>query len=422
MANNPSSGRYISERTIYETLVGGQSHLVPRYEEAVKEPKPAMYNSYAIPVERNPFVNIDMLIVPPIDAQQEALNQWGREGYLRQALAVDKRIQEQQILQQSTESKVNAIVNDEYERRRAVKRGVYEAVGMTPAEIDERFAGEVLAGQEGAIQRATTDGQVRDALVRYFTLRGGVVPAFLQPPRVVADGTNTELGDGASSGIATGLAEADFEDYQGEVDEGAEAEDRAELGGAGEGAPLPPAGRYELTPSENSQMDLVLVTRPPPAKPSGYPTKEALIKWLRVNVGDIIGNAGRPVADSTAKTLDWGFLARQCYDANQGIAGAVERDLGKGGAGGGGRPPASGYEPIAPDTSAGGGAGAGEDTDPAEERRRRKLRPPPTEGGAGAPARAGEVDWSSILGTGGAGGGFGAGGGGGGLPNPSLRK
>lgn len=389
MASNPSSGRYISERTIYETLVGGQSHLVPRYEEGVSEPKPAMYTSYAIPVERNPFVNIDMLIVPPIDAQQEALNQWSREGYLRQALAVDKRVQEQQILQQSVESKVNAIVNDEYERRRAVKRGVYEAVGMTPAEIDEKFAGEVLAGQAGAIQRATTDGQVRDALVRYFTLRGGVIPAFLQPPRVVADGTNTALGDGESSGQATGLPEPNFEDYEPEVDEGAEAEDRAELGGAGEGAPAPPARSYELSPAEESEMELILFgTKPASVWTRGYPTKETMIKWLRSNVGEITGMTGRPIADSTAKLLGWSLLANQCWNAN--------RDMSRPSAGyGEGEPsarsaPPSSYEPL-----------------PA--------------GGAGAPAPR-EVDFADIFAGAGAGGGYGAGGGGAGLPDPSLKK
>jgi hypothetical protein len=117
-------------------------------------------------VERNPFLAVTPRIVPPEDSTQEALNAWGRAGYLRNVLGVDKRIREQEILQQSVESKIHGIVNDEFERRRAILRGTYEATGMTPAEIDEKFAAMALKQSPEAVARASSDSQVRDALVR----------------------------------------------------------------------------------------------------------------------------------------------------------------------------------------------------------------------------------------------------------------
>lgn len=312
MASNPSYGRYVSEKTIYETLVGGQSHVVPRFEEAMKQPKPAMFCSYAMPVEKNPFVNIDMLVKPPVDATQESLNQYAREGYIRQALAVDKRVQEQQILQQSTEAKINAIVNDEYERRRAVKRGVYESVGMTPAEIDEKFAGEVLAGQQAAITRATTDGQVRDALTRYFTLRGGVVPAFLQPPTTTADGTNNATGMADGAGYdATLPGEAE---YAPEVDYNAEAEDQAELGGAGAPAYEPPSGSAnELTPAEEANIEAL---RADSGRTRAPPTIKTMVKYLiSIGVGVRLPSGGMTMSPSYAsQKVTWADLKDQVLE------------------------------------------------------------------------------------------------------------
>jgi hypothetical protein len=348
---------------------------MPRVEEAPKDPKPAMFRSYAAPVERNPFVNIDMLVKPPIDATQEALNQYGRAGYLRQALSVDKRIQEQQILQQSVESKVNAIVNDEYERRRAVKRGVYESIGMTPAEIDEKFASQVLQGQQAAITRATTDGQVRDALVRYFTLRGGVVPAFLQPPVTTATGTNTATG-------MAGAAAAGLDDEEGaEPDYAAEAEDQAELGAAGAAPAIPAAGNpFELTPDEDSQIEALVSDARVYTRGSGPPTKATMIKYLLFNNIDIQLPSGNVTRSPTTanQRLSWADLAAQVMEAFAGIAGAA-----------------------APVARAGGGAAAA------------------PEGGY---AEAEDDDDIDALFAEEDGGGYGAAGGGAALPNPSLKK
>lgn len=74
-------------------------------------------------MERNPFLAVVPKIVPPKDSTQESLNAWGRAGYLRNILAVDQRVREHEILQQSSDFKLNSIVNDEFERRRAVLRG-----------------------------------------------------------------------------------------------------------------------------------------------------------------------------------------------------------------------------------------------------------------------------------------------------------
>lgn len=444
MANNPSYGRYESERTIFEDLVGAQFGTLPTYQQPPKEPKPATFSSYAAPVELNPFLNIEMRVVPPRDATQEALNEYGRRGYLSRSLIADSRIREQEVLQQTVESKVNSIVNDEYERRRAVRRGVFEATGMTPAEIDERFAADVLAQRENAVTRATTDGQVRDALARYFTLRGGIVPAYLNPPPVVAPAVNNEAGVQVGGGAAVGLPQLDADNVDEDAFAGADpfaaidpfadlggapaGEELPLLGGGGRGLPPlpaaaePPAAGVGLTPTE---WDSVIAIRDSAGGGAGV-TKDVLARFL-VMVG-AVGISGRELTLATWKKQSQAELSSAVFrwlrlhpfvehpdDLTRG-GGAAEPPatagaLAKGGvplpaggsnaAGGGPLGLDGGAAPLPPRGGADEGAVAGDgavDTagDPlADPRVRRKLRlaaaEPPATAGAGGQSES-EID------------------------------
>lgn len=103
---------------------------------------------------------------------------------------------------------------------------------MTPAEIDEKFAMAALKQSPEAVARASSDTQVRDALIRYFTLRGGVVPAYLTNPPPEASSVNTAMG--TTPAMAEGLEMNDADqveqrDFKPEWEE----ETATDIGGGG---------------------------------------------------------------------------------------------------------------------------------------------------------------------------------------------